>query len=194
MLYLNQLDFPNIPYYHNADHGGPAPGRGTVASSGCGLCSACMVVNHLTGRELSVTDCVEISETCGANRGVGTDLQILGPVLAEKFGLDYAETSDCEKLLAHLNAGGEAIEIVFGARNGVLGLFSRVRHYITLVCAKDRIVQILDPSFRPGKYDEECRRSRVSVEYPFVYASVEELEHEGDHNVPLYYLFKKKED
>jgi hypothetical protein len=35
--YWNQLDYPEIPY-----------GDGTVASSGCGLCSACMVVENLT--------------------------------------------------------------------------------------------------------------------------------------------------
>ncbi len=43
MLYLNQSDFSDIPYYHNADNGEPIEGRDNVGTSGCGLCCAYMV-------------------------------------------------------------------------------------------------------------------------------------------------------
>ena len=52
MLYLNQLDYSHIPYYHNAKNGGPPEGRNNVGTSGCGLCCACMMIEHLTPNHL----------------------------------------------------------------------------------------------------------------------------------------------
>lgn len=40
MKYYNQTEYPQIPY-----------SDGTVASSGCGLCAACMVVENMTDRK-----------------------------------------------------------------------------------------------------------------------------------------------
>ena len=191
MLYLNQYDYKHITYNHNVANGGMPKERSTVASSGCGLCSVCMVVGHLTGKTLSVEECVRLSEESGANLGIGTDMRFLGPVAARLYGLEYRETSDLSDMLEHLKSGGEAIEILIGSQNDSLGLFSRRRHYITLVSFDGREVGILDPSYTKGKYDVEGRRGRVRVEYPFVFCSPEELDREADKNVPVFYLFKK---
>ena len=48
--YWNQLDYPEIPY-----------GDGTVASSGCGLCSACMVVENLTDYTFTPAEAVALA-------------------------------------------------------------------------------------------------------------------------------------
>lgn len=48
MLYLNQLDHRGVPYRHNVKNGGVPPERQNVATSGCGLCSMCMIVDQLT--------------------------------------------------------------------------------------------------------------------------------------------------
>ena len=45
MLYVNQLEYRDIPYQHNMAHGGAPEDRRNVATSGCGLCSACMIVD-----------------------------------------------------------------------------------------------------------------------------------------------------
>ena len=165
--------------------------RSTVASSGCGLCSVCMVVGHLTGKTLSVEECVRLSEKSGANLGIGTDMRFLGPVAARLYGLEYSETSDLSEMLEHLKSGGEAIEILIGSHNDGIGLFSKRRHFITLVSFDGKEVCILDPSYTEGKYDVEGRKGRVRVEYPFVFCSPEELDREADKNVPVFYLFKK---
>lgn len=34
MLYLNQLNYPDIPYEHNVAAGGPPEGKGNVAAAG----------------------------------------------------------------------------------------------------------------------------------------------------------------
>ena len=188
MLYINQLDYKDIPYNHRISSGGV---ESTVAKSGCGLCAVCMVVNHLTGKTLSVEDCVKLSEENRANLGVGTDMRALGPVAAKLYGLEYSETSDLSELLEHLQSGGEAIEIVIGERDEKIGLFSKRRHYITLVSFDNGEVRILDPSYSEGKYDVEGRKGRVRVEEPFIYCSPEELDREADKNVPVFYLFKK---
>lgn len=191
MLYLNQLNFPHIPYNHNVKNGGVPEERRCVATSGCGLCSLCMVVEHLTTYTLSIEECVKLSEESGANHGLGTDLEILSPIIAEKFGLKYSATSDKNVLKKHLQSGGEAIEIVIGDHDGKSGLFSHRRHYITLISIDGDEVCILDPSFTQTKYDDPDRIGRVKVREPFLYSSIDELMAEGDKNVPLFYLFKR---
>ncbi|MBQ7076057.1 MAG: hypothetical protein IJM94_04570, partial [Clostridia bacterium] len=66
MLYVNQLEYPHIKYYHNAANGGPEEGRDNVETSGCGLCCACMMVEHLTTGNLALEECVKLSEENGA--------------------------------------------------------------------------------------------------------------------------------
>ena len=49
--YWNQLDYPDIPY-----------GEGdTVADSGCGLCSACMVVENMTDYTYTPAEAVALA-------------------------------------------------------------------------------------------------------------------------------------
>ena len=73
MFYINQLDYPHIPYNHNMAHGGPPEGRTSVKTSGCGLCCACMVVAHQTGKVLPMAEFVKLSEENLANQDLGTN-------------------------------------------------------------------------------------------------------------------------
>ena len=192
MLYLNQLKYRHIPYNHNVKNGGVPEERRCVATSGCGICSLCMIVEHLTTDTLTIEECVKLSESSGANHGLGTDLEILAPIVAKKYNLDYCSTSDKDKLVNHLMAGGEAVEILIGDRDGKIGLFSNRRHYITLISIDGNEVCILDPSYKLGKYDIADRKDRVKITEPFIYCAVDELMDEGDKNVPIFYLFKRK--
>ena len=94
MLYLNQLDYRGVPYRHNIKNGGVPPERQNVATSGCGLCSVCMIVDQLTVYSLSVPDCAALAEASGANWRVGCDMTILGPAAARRFDLEYGGTWD----------------------------------------------------------------------------------------------------
>lgn len=192
MLYINQLDYPDIPYYHNADNGGPPPGRTSVKTSGCGLCCACMVIEHLTMHKLELTECVKLSEENGANRNIGTSMKVLGKLISEKFDLDFSMTSSKEELISHLQNGGEAIANVAEVE-GKTGLFTHRGHYITLISTDGENVCILDPSYKEGKFDEEGRAGRVKVCAPFIYCPVDTLLEETQHRDPGFYLFKRKE-
>lgn len=192
MLYLNQLEYRHIPYNHNVANGGVPEERRCIATSGCGICSLCMIVEHLTGETLTIEECAHISESTGANHGLGTDLEILSPVIAGKFDLDYCHTSDREELANWLMSGGEAVEYLTGDHDGKDGLFSHRRHFITLVSIDKDEVCILDPSYREGKFDTPDRKGRVKISEPFIYCTLGELCDEGVKDAPVFYLFKKK--
>ncbi len=86
MKFINQRRYSYIPYPQCMDQPDDPYGKnGTVRSGGCGLCSTCMVIDQLTTKEFSVRECTELSIATGANHGDGTDMHILGPVVAENL-------------------------------------------------------------------------------------------------------------
>lgn len=192
MLYLNQLEYPHIPYNHNIANGGVPEERRCVSTSGCGLCSVCMVIDQLTTESLSIGDCVALSESSGANLGVGTDMRILGPVVAEKYNLEYKESRSKEEASEWLRNGGKIIALVRGDTDGKIGAFSHLAHYITLISVNGDEVCILDPSFKEGKYDEPGREGVARVSYPFLYSRFDTVMEHGAVNWPPFYMFKRK--
>jgi len=192
MLYLNQLEYHHIPYNHNMDNGGVPEERRSVATSGCGLCSLCMIVDHLTVFYLDIEECVKLAEEHGANRKMGTDLRVLSPIVAEHFELDYFATNDRDELIEHLNNGGQAVANVGGDREGYAGLFSNGGHYVVVVSIDGDEVCILDPSYEPGKFDEESRAGKVREDAPFLYCSIDDLMKDTDNRDPGFYLFKRR--
>ena len=89
MKYVNQLEYAHLPYPTKIKMANipEEKKKTTVRSSGCGLCCACMTVDLLTDKSLDIEECVRIAEECGANHSVGTNMTVLAPVIAEKFGL-----------------------------------------------------------------------------------------------------------
>ena len=192
MLYLNQLDYGHIKYDHNLANGGPPEGRNSVRTSGCGLCCASMVVDQLTDQQLTIEECVRLSEENGANLVLGTSMKVLGPIIAERFGLEFSYTNDIRRVITHLRKGGRAIALVGGDREGYVGLFTKRGHYMLLLSYDGEEFAILDPSLSDTKYTEEGRVGRVRVDKPFVYASKEEIVLAAKEKKRRYYLFSRK--
>lgn len=192
MLYLNQLDYEHVPYQHNLKNGGPPPGKGTAAAAACGPCCLCMVVDHLTCGSLDLLECLELSAKLEANLEMGTSLKILGPAVAERFGLTFETTDDAEVLAEHLKTGGKAIANSGGDREGHVGLFTHGGHYVEVLSIEGEEVCILDPSYKEGKYEEEGRQGKAEVNAPFVYCSLDVLKEDCANRSPAYYLFKRK--
>lgn len=193
MLYINQLEHPHIRYEHNVDNGGVPSERQRVSTSGCGLCSLCMVVEHLTMHTLSIEDCVQLSYDSHANGNVGTDMEFLGPAAAEKFGLQCERTRDTELLIQWLQAGGEAVINVGGDDENGNGVFTHHGHYIVAVSYENGEFCLLDPSYSEKKFVDNGNAHKVRVNAPFIYCSRQVLEEEacGKRDLPLY-LFKRK--
>ena len=197
MRYINQLEYLHVPYHTNGEHPElPDELRNrTVALSGCGLCSAIMVIELLCAdKTVSVEEMVKISEECGAQHAVGTDLTVLSPVIAEAFGLDYRATDDVSEMISHLQKGGAAVVYVGVPEGKDIGLFTKGGHYITAVSTDGKEVCLLDPSYKAGKFDIPERQGRVDASRaPFLYCSIETLAGEvSTDRYPKYYLFARK--
>ena len=84
MKYLNQLEYPSIPYPTDISHPGSPLNSGSVKEAGCGLCCLAMAVDRLTDQSVSLKKLVSLSVKHKANLLPGTDMEILGPVVARQ--------------------------------------------------------------------------------------------------------------
>ena len=192
MFYINQLDYGHVRYNHNMAAGGPPEGRTSVRTSGCGLCCACMVVAHQTGKILPIEEFVKLSEKNLANQDLGTNMKVLGPVLAQLFDLEYVQSSDQNELIAWLKDGGEAIVHAQGDKDGHIGLFSNRGHYVLATAMMGDEVQIMDPSDKPEKYEVEGRKGKVRKEVPYIYVAPELVDDACYNDRIHFHMFKKK--
>ena len=191
MVYLNQLEYEHIPYPTRVKQ--EVPKNSTVRSSGCGPCCVCMIVDALTTETLSIEECIRISEECVANYSAGTDMNVLGPVIAERYGLEYTKTSELSALIAHLKKGGKAIAHVGVPEGKEIGLFTKGGHYVALMDTDGETVTILDPSYTPQKFHIPEREGRVNdADAPFIYCDAQILHSETKPNRVKYHLFARK--
>lgn len=192
MLYLNQLDYRHIHYEHNVNNGGVPQERRNVATSGCGICSACMVVDHLTNDHLSIEECIRLAYKAGANCNVGTRMLILGPALADRFHLNFKGTKDMDEVKACLQNGGRVVINVAGNHDDYVGLYSHIGHYILAIAYDGKELCILDPAYKEGKYEKEPNQGKVRVDYPFTYCDPQCIIDDTQNRETPFYLFWRK--
>lgn len=194
MKYYNQLAYEHIPYRTNVKKDIPEEQKlRNVRKSGCGLCCVCMTVDALTTETLSVEECVRISEECVANHAAGTDMNVLAPVIAERFGLEYTKTSELSEAIEHLRCGGKIIAHVGVPEGKEIGLFTKGGHYISLIATDGKEFTILDPSYTPEKFHIPEREGRVDdADAPFLYCDVNTVHSETKPGRVKYHLFKRK--
>ena len=194
MKFVNQKEYPHWLYETRTQLEGAEQEKGrttTVKTSGCGLCSAVMVAHRLIPNcRFELKDALDLAYECGANRGVGTEYHIYAPAFAQKLGLRLEITHDVEALLHCLRTGGAAVARVDSAGEGQ-GLFTRVRHYVTVINQEpDGRLAVLDPDWDPAKFDEPDRRGRVEIVHgSVVLCDVPTFVQQARTDVPPYYLF-----
>ncbi len=195
MKYVNQLEYAHIPYPTRTKQPEYAPKgmNSTVRSSGCGLCSVCMAIDVLTDKTLEIEECVRISMECAANHSRGTDMNVLGPVIAEKFDVEYAKTSDLAEAIAHLQGGGVIVVHVGVPEGAEIGLFTNGGHYMLLISTDGKEFCFLDPSYTDEKFKIPERAGRVNEENaPYLYCDVNTVDSEAKHDKVKYHLFSRK--
>lgn len=193
MLYLNQLEYPHIPYIHCTKKDEVLDKTSNVARSGCGPCCLCMTVDALTTARLPLEECIKLSEGCGANYGRGTDLSMLAPLVAERYELDYHNTDDQGEMLACLQAGGAVVAHVRRMPDDEVGLFTKSGHYISVISTDGEKVCILDPSYTAEKYHLPEREGKVNdADAPFLYTHKDTLHAHTAWDMPKYHLFWRK--
>ena len=191
MIYLNQLEYEHISYPTRVKQAEPR--NSTVRSSGCGLCSACMVVDGLTTEVLTIEECVRIAMECEANHSVGTDMKVLAPVIAERYGLRYTQSNELSEAIACLQRGGRIIAHVGVPEGKEIGLFTKGGHYIALIASDGETFTILDPSYKAGKFDMPERAGKVDERCaPILYCDVHTVHAEMKPNRIKYHMFEKQ--
>ncbi len=166
MVYLCQLDYPDIPYpTHTSEPDNERGPHTTVKSSGCGLCSAVMMADRLLPfPHFTLEDALKLAMDSGANAWSGTSYRVLAPVLAERLGLEYEVTSDLDRLAEALKTGACAVAHVRKRPDGSPATFTNGGHYITVIgVEEERRFAILDPSYKEGKFDTPERAGKVEV-------------------------------
>lgn len=198
MKYINQLQYPQIPYITRTSMEGAQWEKGqktTIKSSGCGLCASIMVADRLLPNcEFGLEDAIALSYSVGANCLPGTYWKIYVPAFAEKMGLAYQYTNDPEELLDCLRTGGAALCVVNGDEDGRVGLFTHDKHYIALIGQEpDGRVAILDPSYKEGKFEEPGRQGKVEMTNGVIaLCSIQVLMEETEGREQRFFLFRRK--
>ena len=198
MKYVNQKEHPHMLYVTRTKPGHPEQEKGkttTIATSGCGLCSAIMVADRLLPfYDFDLYDAIELSYETNANHNLGTDYRRFAPAFAEKLGLQVEFSSDVEDVCRCLRTGGVAVALVSGRGEGQ-GLFTRVGHYIVVINEEeDGRLAILDPSFTDTKYEEPDRKGRVEIKNDIIILCDKAalVKEETQTGAPPYYLFHRK--
>lgn len=192
MKYVNQLEYAHIPYPTKVkiEEFAPDGYQSTVKSSGCGLCSVCMAIDILTDKTLDVEECVRLSRECVANHSRGTDMNILGPVIAEKFNIEYSKTSDLSEAISHLQKGGVIVVHVGIPEGKEIGLFTKSGHYMLLISTDGKEFCFLDPSYSEEKFKIPERAGRVNEDNaPYLYCDVSTMDSECKPGRVKYHLF-----
>lgn len=191
MIYLNQLEYPDLPYPTKVKKEVPRMDS-TVRSSGCGLCSICMVIDGLTTETLPIEECVRIAMECEANHSTGTDMKVLAPVIAERFGLKYTQSNELSDAIEHLKKGGKIVAHVGVPEGKEIGLFTKGGHYIALIATDGETFTILDPSYSPTKFAIPERAGKVDEKNaPILYCDVHTTHAEMKPNRVKYHMFEK---
>ena len=190
MLYINQREYPDMPFPNNIEGGCPAE-KQNIAKAGCGICSLCMVVDHLTAKELSLAECIGLAVVHKANLHPGTSMVKVAPAVGEKFGLKFSHTSDKEEMLACLRRGGRVIVNVANRPDGTPGLFTKGGHYMVLVAADGERICFLDPNYSEAYNTGELKEKVDSSRAPLLYCDADLMEYETENRKIKYYLFER---
>ena len=195
MVYINQKKYPNTPYITKTEMDGEDYEKGqhtTISSSGCGLCSAVIVADRLLYQpDFDLEAAIRLSYETKANGRMGTSYKKFVPAFAERLNLRY---DDMERLVECLQTGGVAVANVGGDREGHIGVFSHIGHYIVVLNVEpDGRLAILDPAYSEHRYEEEGRVGKVEVKHEIIaLCAPEVLKEDTANRSPAFYLFWRK--
>ena len=187
-----QLDYADVPF--------PAPdsGRGNLADNGCGPLSVSMLIENMLGIPFPPEASAAFFLDCGARVSFGTNLYIASEAVARRFGLSVTNTEDAEEARAFLLSGaGMVIANTYGDRpeDGYIGVFSDGGHYVLLTGVEGPAgekVRVLDPMYRPGRYDVPGRAGKVAMDGFIAVADFSVIA--SDCVRRPFFLFRKAED
>lgn len=167
---------------------------GNIQKAGCGICSAAMMLKDLKNREVPLEELVQLSYASRANLEPGTDMEIFGKALAEKYGLNLFQSNSEADVISCLAHGGACIANVGGDHGDHIGVFSSGGHYIYVFDydPETKLFSILDPSLSEGKFEKEGRKGKVQLRGNIAMTDAKVLAADTENRDPGYYLFFRK--
>lgn len=152
-VYYNQADsrWANCPYPSN-NHP-----KATIKTSGCGPTSAAMIASSLRATA-TPEDMAKLFLSNNLRGAEGTKDSAFRWT-ANEFGLDMFETTNIDKAIDNLCAGGMCVAICSAG-----GVFSTGGHYIVLAYMRDaNTICVFDPYLYKNKFNTPSRRNKVIV-------------------------------
>ena len=162
------------------------PHTETIKSSGCGVCSACMVISNLTNNIVEPPEMARYAVENGFRiDGVGT-AHSLYPALAKKYNLKCSQTSDIYKAVECVRNGGM---VVCSTNGGTNKLFSTGGHLFVMSDCIGNDCEFFDPDNYFGKYKTQYRKERCYEINDKIYSNI----NEAKKHIAVYYCFEKVE-
>ena len=193
MSYLHtfQWKFGHIKYPSGSNP------KATVSTSGCGPCSALMILENMTDQRYGMRDWINWVIGTGARVNGGTGMATLSKAMAKKFGFTVSTTSDESVLKNHLKQGGMAIGNCGGSYSGWRGLFSTAGHFFTIIgITDDHYFIVLDPNWTQNKFTNAGNslskwreQHAIQGEGTHVFVNADNLNRDTKTRTPSYYLF-----
>ena len=180
MIYFNQRDSK----WANVIYSAKPPHTETIKSSGCGICSAAMIISNLTDTYIEPPKMAEYSVKNGYRiDGVGTAFALF-PKIAEKYNLKCTQTSDIFKAAECVRNGGMVVCSTNGGENK---LFSTGGHLFIMSDIIGNDCEFADPDFYNGKYTIAYRKKRCYTESNKVYVNI----NEAKKHITTYFCFER---
>lgn len=161
------------------------PHTETIKSSGCGICSAAMIISNLTDTYIEPPKIAEYSVKNGFRvDGVGTAFALY-PAIATKYNLSCVQTGDISKAIECIKKGGMVVCSTSGGENK---LFSSGGHLFVMTGVSGDEVEFYDVGIYSGKYNTIYRKARCKVKNDFVYVN----KNEAKKHITTYFMFERK--
>lgn len=185
-LYYSQIDsrWKNKMYSNHNDK------SQTIGTSGCGVCSAAMVISTSKG-VITPPTIAKLFVDNGYRTANNGTAWAAWSFIADYFDFDYYETTkDTNKVLKYLstdkNKNGNADYIVVASCG--YGLWTSAGHYIVLAGYNNGKVRVLDPYLYNGKFTTASRKA-AGVKVKGTNAYVTAANFKKYSNVKNYWVF-----
>ena len=180
MIIFSQRDnkWANVAYSAKAPH------TETIKSSGCGICSACIIVSNLTDTYIEPPQMAKYSVEKGHRiDGVGTAFSIY-PDIAKKYNLKCTQAYDIYKAVDCVRNMGMVVCSTNGGENK---LFSTGGHLFVMCDVIGNDCVFIDPDNYSGKYNTAYRKARCRVENGKIYVNI----NEAKKHINAYFCFER---
>lgn len=189
--FINQINYPDLPYHTGIESGGLPGHENTFAYGGCGVCCLIMSVEACKGIRIPLDEGIKYAMDSGSTRHYGTDLDVLLEYALPRYGMSFEMTDDINRLRVCILDGGVAVANTGGDRDGYSCPFSPRGHYVFVHEINGDECLIFDTSFRPEKYTRAAKAGEVTVrDDDMVVTTLAYLDRACNNKRPRYILIK----